>query len=365
MQNIKEIGVIKSQFSTPDDPFKMKKEVSELVLKEEYEDGLYKIEDNKYLQVLFYFHGDKNDGNLQGPTYTGEVKGVFASRSQYRPSRIGLTTVKLLERNGCVLKVSGLDAMDGTPILDIKPFALAMDEYEKEKEKKKHDLKHPRSELLQLIRSWNLKEIIKQAAILHGHFCPGLAIGTIAGAFLVKEMSWNPDGMENILVIAETNNCALDGVQFTTGCSIGNNSLIYRDYGKTAFTMTKRDGEGVRLVLRENYQDYFGDNNDFQELFQKVIKERSGTEKDMNEFKRLARETALRILDVDVEKLFKIEQVKFKIPEYAPIHESIICSRCQESTMATRVIPKNGSVLCVSCANNEYYELNGHGIIKK
>ena len=50
------------------------------------------------------------------------LRGVLATRTQYRPNPIGVKTVKLLERHGNVLKVTGLDALDGTPVFDIKPY---------------------------------------------------------------------------------------------------------------------------------------------------------------------------------------------------------------------------------------------------
>ena len=54
------------------------------------------------------------------------LKGVFATRSPNRPNPIGKATVRLLQRQGNILKVEGLDAIDGTPIIDIKPYILDM-----------------------------------------------------------------------------------------------------------------------------------------------------------------------------------------------------------------------------------------------
>ena len=57
MLEIHEIGIVKSKFSEADDPFKMKKELSILIIHEQYEEALYKIEEDcEYLQILFYFH---------------------------------------------------------------------------------------------------------------------------------------------------------------------------------------------------------------------------------------------------------------------------------------------------------------------
>ena len=58
--------------------------------------------------------------------------------------------------------------------------------------------------------------------------------------------------MEELIAIVETNNCFSDGVQVVTGCTFGNNGLIYKDLGKTAVTVAKRDGTAIRIVLDPN-----------------------------------------------------------------------------------------------------------------
>ena len=127
MIEIEPIGVVENRFKKPTDFEDIRQEVSKIVLKEEFEDGLYKIENNDYLKILYYF--DRSDGyKLVGKRRHGEERGVFASRSPHRPVGIGDTTVKLLEKEGRVLKVKGLDAISGTPVLDIKPYAKGFDE---------------------------------------------------------------------------------------------------------------------------------------------------------------------------------------------------------------------------------------------
>lgn len=116
------IGHVRNKWesASPSDADRIKEEVSYIEIDKEYADGLFKIEKFSHLNVLFYFH--KSSGyELQLTTRSGEFRGVFASCAPWRPSLIGLTTVKLIEREGNVLKVTGLDALDGTPVLDIKP----------------------------------------------------------------------------------------------------------------------------------------------------------------------------------------------------------------------------------------------------
>ena len=126
--NIVKIGEVKNQFTDPVGPEEMKGIISEIIIKEEYADGLYKIEENQYIMVVFAFHRKEDKGyDLIGERRYGGEKGVFSSRSPRRPSSIGVTVVKLLSRDDNILKVKGLDAINETPVLDIKPFARNYD----------------------------------------------------------------------------------------------------------------------------------------------------------------------------------------------------------------------------------------------
>lgn len=127
MVQLETIGTVESEFTTPEVPEKMREKKSTIVIKEEYEAGLHKIEECDYLQVIFNFHLT-DDYKLKGKRRHGDERGVFASRSPRRPGAVGVTTVKLLTREGNKLRVKGLDAVDGTPVIDIKPYSSRMDE---------------------------------------------------------------------------------------------------------------------------------------------------------------------------------------------------------------------------------------------
>lgn len=88
----------------------------------EFEAGLTDIEGFSHLFVLWVF--DRSEGfELVGrPPADDRPHGVFATRSPRRPNPIGLTVVELLRREGCLLHVRGVDMLDGTPVVDIKPY---------------------------------------------------------------------------------------------------------------------------------------------------------------------------------------------------------------------------------------------------
>lgn len=103
---------------------------SEIVIDPVYADGLMDIEQNELITVIFYFDRAASYRLRLHPRgdESRPITGVFNTRSQYRPNPIGVTVVKLIERKGNTLVVEGLDALDGTPVLDIKPFVRTFDE---------------------------------------------------------------------------------------------------------------------------------------------------------------------------------------------------------------------------------------------
>jgi mycothiol synthase len=101
---------------------------SEIEVFPAFEEALWGIEGFSHLQVLFWIHRVTSEQRLIRRLHPRDraelpLMGVLATRSQYRPNPIGSTVVRLLARTGRRLRVQGLDAIDGTPILDIKPVS--------------------------------------------------------------------------------------------------------------------------------------------------------------------------------------------------------------------------------------------------
>lgn len=104
--------------------------VSEIVLDPALTEALDDLADFSHIIVIYYMHRSRRPFPMKvHPRYRTlpTPVGVFASRSPDRPNPLGKTTVRLLERRGNVLKVRGLDAMDGTPVIDIKPYMPELD----------------------------------------------------------------------------------------------------------------------------------------------------------------------------------------------------------------------------------------------
>src|SRR6056297_1950781 len=235
---LKKIGLIKNSIEKPQDPSAFSDLESTIVINKEYADALYRLQESKYIQILFYFHESVPLKNMIHPTRPGRVKGNFASRSPHRINPIGLTTVQLKSVDGNTLKVVGLDAINDTPVLDIKPYSPRLDEAKVKEIEQKRNLRNPRADIVSKIKSDDKSGLLRMLGSLHGHYCPGVALGLQLSMSAMKEIREYTEGIhENLLAIVEMNNCGVDAVQYITGCTLGNNSLVYRDLGKNALTL--------------------------------------------------------------------------------------------------------------------------------
>ncbi|PMQ01171.1 MAG: tRNA (N6-threonylcarbamoyladenosine(37)-N6)-methyltransferase TrmO [Dictyoglomus sp. NZ13-RE01] len=120
----KERGLYQGRFS---------EEVSEIEVFDEYKEGLKDVETCSHLIILYWLHRARRDILLTHTPHDSEIHGVFATRSPNRPNPIGFCVVELLEIKGNILKVKGLDALNGTPLIDIKPYSSAIDAVENAK----------------------------------------------------------------------------------------------------------------------------------------------------------------------------------------------------------------------------------------
>lgn len=99
-----------------------------LEIQPEYELGLTDIEGFSHLYVLWEFDRVQDFDLIANPPSDDKPHGVFATRSPRRPNPIGLTVVEVLRRDGRAVHVRGVDMLDGTPILDIKPYLSSVPE---------------------------------------------------------------------------------------------------------------------------------------------------------------------------------------------------------------------------------------------
>lgn len=120
---VRSIGHVENEFDQPAAPDQIRMVESRLILDPALVEGLQGLEAGQQIMVVFYFHRSKGFDLLQHPRgdQNRPRRGVFALRSPRRPNPIGVTVVELLGIDGNVLRVRGLDAIAGTPVLDLKP----------------------------------------------------------------------------------------------------------------------------------------------------------------------------------------------------------------------------------------------------
>jgi tRNA-Thr(GGU) m(6)t(6)A37 methyltransferase TsaA len=129
-KQLKQIGIIHSIYKVPGDAprqGRLNDTQAEIEIFDEYTPGLKDITTCTHLFILYWL--DRADRTRLSATPPGEkeARGVFATRSQHRPNPIGIGIVNFLEKKENRLIVSGLDALDGTPVLDIKPYISKLD----------------------------------------------------------------------------------------------------------------------------------------------------------------------------------------------------------------------------------------------
>jgi formylmethanofuran dehydrogenase subunit E len=191
------------------------------------------------------------------------------------------------------------------------------------------------------------KETIEQIVQFHGHMCPGLAIGIRVGEVALREVGSHSND-EEVVAQVETDMCAVDAVQYLTGCTYGKGNLLHRDWGKNAFTFWRRsDGHSVRVVA--NPDALAGpETEEWRTLFAKV---RAGmaTEQERARFDQLHLARSQAVLDASEEDILQVHPNEVPVPRSARIHRSIRCAACGEATMETRVRLLEDRYLCPPC----------------
>jgi tRNA-Thr(GGU) m(6)t(6)A37 methyltransferase TsaA len=128
---LKPIGIIHSPYKNrgeaPYQGYRSEK-ISQIEVFKEFEEGLKDIEGFSHIIVIFWFHKSRGYHLLVKTPWDDVLHGLFTTRSPHRPCPLALTVVELVAREKNILTVRGVDAIDGTPLLDIKPYIPGVDE---------------------------------------------------------------------------------------------------------------------------------------------------------------------------------------------------------------------------------------------
>jgi len=120
------IGTIHSPFQNiqgmPIQPAGAKDIAGTIEIKPEYVDGLQDIEGFSHIILIYHFHLSKGYSLKVKPFLDENLRGVFATRAPKRPNPIGISVVRLVKVERAIIHIEGVDIIDGTPLLDIKPY---------------------------------------------------------------------------------------------------------------------------------------------------------------------------------------------------------------------------------------------------
>ncbi|MFO7739882.1 MAG: FmdE family protein [Desulfatiglandaceae bacterium] len=188
-------------------------------------------------------------------------------------------------------------------------------------------------------------ERIRETIAFHGHNCPGVSIGIRVSELVLRDFERAPD--DEVVAVVETDNCAVDAIQYLTGCTLGKGNLIHLDHGKNVFTFYRRsDEKGMRICLRSDTQSTA--DSDIPALYRKHYRE--GLTPEEEERLATARQAMIeRIMTAGLKELFDVQPAEGSIPRKARIMEGIPCDQCGERTMETRTRRFMGRTLCIPC----------------
>jgi len=127
---LKPIGIIHSPYHAGQAPYQGcgREEICHVEVFEQFAEGLKDIEGFSHIVLIYWLHKSKGYSLMVTTPWDTKPHGLFTTRSPNRPCPLGLSVVRLVAREKNILKVKNLDAIDGTPLLDIKPYIPTIDE---------------------------------------------------------------------------------------------------------------------------------------------------------------------------------------------------------------------------------------------
>lgn len=185
----------------------------------------------------------------------------------------------------------------------------------------------------------------EEAVKFHGHTCPGLAMGVRASIAALQKLGIERAKDEELAAFVYTDGCGVDGVQVITGCTLGKGNLFFRDYGKQAYIIARRDGSCAIRVVFNPYSNF----NEEDIALRKRCFGGQATMEEMKKFREQQQQYTQHILYGSEEEVLSIREVNIEIPQKALIFDSIRCEKCGEYFMEPRARIQQGQVVCLDC----------------
>jgi len=196
---------------------------------------------------------------------------------------------------------------------------------------------------------FKLPEDLKKCIEFHGHLCPGLVYGYLVAKEAINLLNLKRSKDEEVVVISENDSCAVDALQVLLGTSTGKGNLIFKDYGKNAYTVLNRSRKRAFRFSRNKYYLYDGESREEFSRLDEAISSNTTSQKEKWRHKMLK---AKDLLSKPFSDVFSTKEVDIVMPPYAPLARSEACAKCGEMTMSTKMVClKNGKRICVPCSS--------------
>jgi formylmethanofuran dehydrogenase subunit E len=190
----------------------------------------------------------------------------------------------------------------------------------------------------------------EQAVDFHGHRCMGLVFGCRV-VEAARQFFKERDVDEELVAIVENDNCSIDAIQALMGCTLGKGNLIFKDYGKQAYTFIRRaDKKAIRITLLDRPDEKRAALGNLQKRV--LAGDASAAEQEF--LKRKTEELLEDYLSRPLEEICLVKEIDVEIPEKARLFPTVVCSSCQEKVMEPRARVKNGRVVCLPCSGEGY-----------
>jgi formylmethanofuran dehydrogenase subunit E len=176
----------------------------------------------------------------------------------------------------------------------------------------------------------------------HGHICPGIAVGYRASILALRLLGLEGQNIgATHTVIVENDVCGVDGVQYVTGCTVGNSGLVIDNRGRQAFNFISKKGQGIRVALK---YPLWGSNHPI-ELHQKV-KTGVATDAEKAEFFALRDVRGKLLYELSDDELFNVAEINVHLPGKPRLHPIVTCSICREEVMLPWSVEHEGGRAC-------------------
>lgn len=177
---------------------------------------------------------------------------------------------------------------------------------------------------------WPGKETILEFADIikfHGHSCPGLATGYRLATAAMNALGVTRSDDEELFAIVESDACGVDALQCVCGCTFGKGNLVFRDYGKHAYSLFSRvKQQGVRVLFHG------------KSLPPELRQDRPAFAK--------------RIMAEPEDAIISVVRIPYEELQTARVRNSVICASCGESVMETRLRETERGKVCIPCAEH-------------